>query len=88
MKKKSSTRSRKKPISTRDFDAKFDRGESIVEHLDVDQAIRRVNVDFPNWTVAALDRESRRLGVTRQALIKMWIAERLDALEGRRKKAG
>jgi len=87
MKKKSSTKSKKRSISTEHFDAKFDRGESIVEHLDLDQAIRRVNVDFPNWTVAALDRESRRLGVTRQALIKMWVADRLDNLERQRKKA-
>lgn len=39
---------------------------------------RRVNVDFPTWVVEGLDREAERLGVTRQALIKLWIAERLD----------
>ncbi|RYE74107.1 MAG: hypothetical protein EOP19_28300 [Hyphomicrobiales bacterium] len=38
---------------------------------------KRVNVDFPTWVVEGLDREARRLGVTRQALIKLWIAERL-----------
>jgi hypothetical protein len=39
--------------------------------------LKRVNVDFPTWVVEALDREARRLGVTRQALVKLWIAERL-----------
>ena len=41
-------------------------------------ALKRVNVDFPAWVVHALDREARRLGVTRQALVKLWIAERLE----------
>ena len=40
--------------------------------------LKRVNVDFPAWVVEALDREARRLGVTRQALVKLWIAERLE----------
>ena len=40
--------------------------------------LRRVNVDFPAWVVEGLDREARRLGVTRQALVKLWIAERLE----------
>lgn len=40
---------------------------------------RRVNVDFPVWMIESLDREARRLGVTRQSIIKMWIAERLEA---------
>ena len=40
-------------------------------------ARRQVHVDFPCWMVERLDAESERLGVTRQALIKLWIAERL-----------
>ncbi|MCI0518984.1 MAG: BrnA antitoxin family protein [Chloroflexi bacterium] len=39
---------------------------------------KRINVDFPAWMVASLDREARRLGVTRQSIIKMWLAERLQ----------
>jgi hypothetical protein len=56
----------------------------IVEHLDLDAARRpkrdaqRVNVDFPAWMVASLDAEATRLGITRQAVMKTWIAERLD----------
>lgn len=65
------------------FDRKFDAGEDIVEHLDLGKARRigtdprRVNVDFPAWMVDSLDREARRLGVTRQSLIKLWLADRL-----------
>ena len=68
-----------------EFDTKFDEGEeSVLEDLDLTQARRpgldrkRVNVDFPVWMVNALDREARRLGVTRQSVIKMWLAERLE----------
>jgi hypothetical protein len=68
-----------------ELDRVFDEGaEDITEHLDLSTAtrpnrdVKRVNVDFPTWMVASLDREARRLGVTRQSVIKMWIAERLD----------
>ncbi len=66
-----------------DFDAAFDAGEDVSEHVDWGTARRpnrvpkRVNVDFPLWMVECLDAEATRLGVTRQALIKFWIAERL-----------
>ena len=69
------------------FDARFDAGESILDDLDLTSATRpaltpqRINVDFPTWEVQALDREADRLGITRQSLIKVWIAERLDALQ-------
>jgi hypothetical protein len=42
------------------------------------QDTKRVNVDFPVWMIASLDKEARRLGVTRQSIIKMWLAERLE----------
>lgn len=68
-----------------EFDRKFDEGvEDIIEDLDLASArrplmeARRVNVDFPEWMVRSLDREAKRLGVTRQSVIKMWIAERLE----------
>ena len=66
------------------FDRKFDRGENLTEHLDLSRARRpgeeqrRVNVDFPTWMIDSLDREAKRLGVTRQSIIKVWIAERLQ----------
>jgi hypothetical protein len=67
-----------------EFDQKFDDGESVAEALDLSRARRpgeeqkRINVDFPVWMITALDREARRLGVTRQSVIKMWLAERLQ----------
>jgi hypothetical protein len=67
-----------------EFDKKFDAGEDVTGELDLSaarrplQAARRVNVDFPSWMVESLDREAKRLGVTRQSVIKMWIADRLE----------
>jgi len=68
-----------------EFDKLVDEGEvDIIEYLDLSTARRpnleqrRVNVDFPTWMVDSLDQEARRLGVTRQSIIKIWIAERLE----------
>jgi hypothetical protein len=74
-------------ITTEELDRLFDDGEDIDQYLDWSKARRpgheprRVNVDFPTWMVQALDREAKRLGVTRQSIIKVWIAERLEAVE-------
>ena len=63
-----------------------DKGEDITKYLDLSRAIKpgqeqkRVNVDFPVWMIHRLDREARRLGVPRQSLIKIWIAERLESI--------
>ncbi len=73
-----------KTITAEKLDKKFDDGEEdILQYFDLtkaerpNQAPKRVNVDFPLWVVNGLDREAQRLGVTRQSLIKMWIAEKL-----------
>jgi hypothetical protein len=71
-------------MKAEEFDERFDRGEDVTATLDLAAARRpgyeqrRVNVDFPAWMVESLDREAKRLGVTRQSIIKVWIAERLD----------
>ena len=71
-------------MKTEEFDKKFDSGEDVSEHLDFTKARRpgreqkRVNVDFPVWMVQSLDKEAKHLGVPRQSLIKIWIAERLE----------
>ena len=71
-------------MKAKTIDRKFDAGEDVVDQLDLGKARRvgtdpkRVNVDFPAWMVDSLDREARRLGVTRQSLIKLWLADRLD----------
>ena len=67
------------------FDKKFDDGEAdIMDDLDLstarrpNQAQRRINVDFPVWMIESLDKEASRVGVTRQSIIKIWLAERLE----------
>ena len=70
-------------MKANELDKKFDAGEDISGDVDWSRArrpnmeMRRVNVDFPAWVVEGLDRQASRLGVTRQSLIKMWIAEKL-----------
>lgn len=67
-----------------EFDEKFDSGENVIKELDtgngkrVLQQQKRVNVDFPEWMIRSLDKEAGRLGVTRQSIIKIWLAERLE----------
>ena len=71
-------------MKAEEFDKKFDKGEDVSQYLDLSKARRpaqeqkRVNVDFPLWMVRLLDKEAKRLGVPRQSLIKMWVAERLE----------
>jgi len=67
------------------FDSKFDDdNEDIINDLDLSTLIRpnqkqkRVNVDFPVWIIESLDKEANRIGVTRQSIIKLWLAERLE----------
>jgi len=78
-------------MKAKKFDADFDSGKDVTANLDVAQAKRplqkqkRVNVDFPGWMIESLDREAHRLGVTRQSIIKVWLAERLEQTTSSRK---
>ena len=71
-------------MKAKELDKKFDAGEDITDLVDLstarrpNQEQRRVNVDFPTWMIDQLDREAKRLGVTRQSIIKIWLAERLE----------
>ncbi len=73
-----------KAIKAKDVEKKFDEGGDISNYLELSKARRpeqeqkRVNVDFPLWMVNLLDKEARRLGVPRQSIIKVWVAERLE----------
>ena len=75
-------------MKAHELDAAFDDGGDIGDHVDwskarrVNLSAKRVNVDFPTWMVTSLDVEARRVGVTRQSLIKMWLAERLEHHDG------
>ena len=72
-------------MKAEDLDKQFDEEGPVLEHFDLSSTRRpgletkRVNVDFPMWMVEALDKEAQRLGIHRQAVIKTWIAQLLDA---------
>ena len=71
-------------MKAREIDKKFDQGEDVSKYLQISKARRpeheqkRVNVDFPVWMIQMLDKEAKRLGVPRQSIIKVWVAERLE----------
>lgn len=74
-------------MKAKKFEQQFDEGVDIIATLDLSKAKRvlqeqkRVNVDFPTWMIDSLDREAGKLGVTRQSIIKVWLAERLEMLD-------
>jgi hypothetical protein len=71
-------------MKAKEFDKQFDEGKDISKNLDLSKSKRlgreqkRVNVDFPLWMIQLLDKEAKRLGVPRQSIIKIWVAERLE----------
>ncbi len=71
-------------MKAKEFDKNFGEGKDITKHLDLTKARRpaqeqkRVNVDFPIWMIHSLDKEAKRIGVPRQSIIKVWLAERLE----------
>lgn len=81
-----------KALTAKQFDEKFDEGEDISQYLDFSKAVRlsdvtklstktkKVNVEFPEWLISTLDNEARKIGVTRQSIIKLWVAERLKVV--------
>ncbi len=70
-------------MKAKDFDKKFDDGQNILKNLDISKAkrsehkLKRVNVDFPIWMINLLDKEANKIGVPRQSVIKIWLAEKL-----------
>jgi hypothetical protein len=81
-------------MKAKTFDNQFDEGTDITASLDLSKAKRvlqeqkRVNVDFPTWMIESLDREAGKLGVTRQSIIKVWLAERLEESARARRNVG
>ncbi|MEH2195157.1 MAG: CopG family transcriptional regulator [Nostoc sp.] len=71
-------------MKAEEFDTKFDNGENITEFIDLSNVHRpgyeqkSVNIEFPIWMIQALEHEFKRLGVTSDSIIKLWLAERLD----------
>lgn len=86
-----------KKISAEEFDRKFDNGEDILPYIDLSSkmtksefeknllSIKKVNVDLPSWAISSLDKEAKRIGVTRQSIIKMWLIQKLDDIHSNRK---
>lgn len=74
---------KKKKITTEELDRMFDDGEDISEYVDFSMGLRKVNVDLPLWAIKELDKEAGRRGIARQALMKMWLIDRLDKLRGK-----
>lgn len=70
---------KRKKITAQAFDRKFERGENILQYLDFKKVtvVRRINVDFPDWMVKRLDSEAKKLNISRQAVIKTWVAEKI-----------
>ena len=79
---------KKDTITAKELDRRFDDGEDISAYLDWSKATRpgleqrRINVDLPSWMINSLDTEAKRVGVTRQSIVKVWLAERLKAEQG------
>lgn len=69
-----------------EFDSKFDEGKNILKFLDhskirkPNEEQKRVNVDFPVWMIHSLDKEAKKIGVPRQSIIKLWLAEKLEKI--------
>ncbi len=77
--------SAEKKISAEEFDRRFADGEDMSDYLDWSTfrrpglEVKRVNLDMPQHMIAKLDQQARLRGVTRQALMKMWLADRLES---------
>lgn len=79
MKKKKSTK--KSKTTAKNLEAKFDRGENVLDYFDLDKRVKRVNLDIPEWAINALDAEASRRGIARQALMKNWLIDKLDEVK-------
>lgn len=73
-------------MNAEELEQKFDAGEDVLAYFDLSTLQRPglepepVEISFPKWMVVALDREAQRLGIQRDAVIKLWLAERLKAI--------
>ena len=74
---------KKKYITAEEFDEKFNAGEDISQYLEIDKARRpaleqkKISVSLPEWMITGIDNKARKMGISRQAVLKMWIAEKL-----------
>ena len=84
---KAKTIAKRKPITAEELDALHDRGADLSPYVDYEhatrpgRAVQRVNVDFPVDLLRAIDREAARIGIARQAFIKLRIADAVAAAQ-------
>jgi hypothetical protein len=76
-----------KSLTAKELDDKFDRGEDMSAYVDWDEAQKFVNVPFPVWMITAMDDEAKRLGINRQALIKVWVADCIERAKAKKASA-
>lgn len=80
MKKEKSTNK----TTSENLEQRFDEGKEVLDYFDTENMVRRLSLDFPAWAIKRLDKEADRRGITRQSLIKTWIVDKLDALDGKK----
>ena len=75
-------KSNKSQITAKELDKKFENQEDLADYMDFNQAVvvRRVNLDLPQWLLDALDREALKLNISRQAIMKIWLSEKLQEI--------
>ncbi len=80
MKKRKSTKTSK--TGAGNLEERFDGDKNVLDYFDTGKAaaIRRITLDVPEWALKALEGEANRRGIARQALIKTWLIDRLDAI--------
>ena len=79
----------KDKISAKMLDKKFDEGnEDILQYFETSTASRRILVDFPEWMIESLDNEAKHLGISRQAIIKFWINEKIREISPKLRMVG
>ena len=73
-------------ISAEELDRIFDEGnEDVLQYFDTDGWRRpdmeqeKISISLPKWMVSSLDKEANRIGVNRQAIIKLWLDEKLES---------
>jgi hypothetical protein len=82
MRKKSVKRSSHKRVGIEEIAERAERGEDVSAYFTGQYRVKqRVNVDFPLTLLRQIDAECQRLGVTRQAWIKMACDERIRQVE-------
>ncbi len=84
MKISKSVHKKTKALTADELDAKFERGEDMSEHVNWGEMQKFINVPFPVWMISAMNDEAKHLGINRQALIKVWIAECIERAKMRK----